>query len=140
MNKVFLLIGVIIATMSFTWCSTQKDSKVDSFKTFDDFFQAYVDDLEFQKSHMPDSLPWVSVDMSCDEAECPYDTSWVRKDDWILWGMDESESFVTNIPELKEDGTYCVVINGADNGIRIEHYFTPKDGSWILTKVIDMSM
>lgn len=89
---------------------------------------------------MPDSLPWVSVDMSCDEAECPYDTSWVRKEDWILWGMDESESFVTNIPELKEDGTYSVVINGADNGIRIEHYFTPKDGSWILTKVIDMSM
>ena len=140
MNKVFLLIGVIIATMSFPWCSTQKDSKVDSFKTFDDFFQAYVDDLEFQKSHMPDSLPWVSVNMFCDETESLYDTSWVNKEDWILWGMDESERFVTNIPELKEDGTYCAVINGADNGIRIEHYFTPKDGSWILTKVIDMSM
>lgn len=140
MNKVFLLIGVVIVTISFARCATQKDSKVDSFKTFDDFFQAYVDDLEFQKSHISDSLPWVSVDKSCDETESPYDTSWLNKEDWILWGMDESENFVINIPELKEDGTYCVVINGADNGIRIEHYFTPKDSSWILTKVIDMSM
>lgn len=140
MKKVFLLVGVIIGVVSFIQCNTQKDSKVDGFKTFDDFFQVYADDLEFQKSHMPDSLPWVSVDMFCDEAECPYDTTWVKKKDWVFWGMDESENVVAKDMEQKEDGTYCVVLNGVDNGICFEHYFTPKDGSWILTKVIDLSM